>query len=447
MSAFAGGETSTLSGLAGEIRRATESEQFDLANYTEARVRDLIKATFSTPLDAPTTMVRFTFVVGGGKLVRAKYNDDLPKWTMTALRELVNYKDDKSAAETFDSQGSYKYQHDTGANLKYVIVYPQVTCAAAATAATSSSAATGSSTAPTAMDTTSPEYLVMTASLSTMQDMVRAKVTSWRQKKKLLKVLQEQIENFNSISTKLMSGKPIDATEQAVYDANCGEDAEKVAWLQNEIKNMVAHGILTASEKAELLETISSNIATVAAEGGGGASAAASANPKLVALQTRKANIEKITPISHPLRYADDIIKLRVRLLALLALEARGRTNSLTLADLKLLEEKPDVAANIERYEAASKGWFLCEENGPDAEFTEQCALLEKEAQKKYEKKLASMNSTKGKSSASKSSGSSGGSWNMTGSSGGRKAGSSAASKPAPKSNFASAFVNDSDSD
>lgn len=67
------------SGLAGTIRNSLESEQFDLAGYTEPRVAELIHAAFATPLSAPTEMVRFTFVVGGGKLVRSRYSDDLPK--------------------------------------------------------------------------------------------------------------------------------------------------------------------------------------------------------------------------------------------------------------------------------------------------------------------------------------------------------------------------------
>ena len=94
-----------LSGMAGEIRSSLTSEQFDLANYTELRARDLVLAAFSSPLSAPTTMVRFTFVVGGGKLVRAKYSDDLPKWMGAALRD-IGYTADASAAETFDSQGA-----------------------------------------------------------------------------------------------------------------------------------------------------------------------------------------------------------------------------------------------------------------------------------------------------------------------------------------------------
>ena len=61
-------------------------------------------AAFSNPLTAPTEMIRCTFVVGGGKLVRSKYSEDLPKWMAMALRD-INYSEDRSAAETFDSQG------------------------------------------------------------------------------------------------------------------------------------------------------------------------------------------------------------------------------------------------------------------------------------------------------------------------------------------------------
>ena len=77
-----------LSGMAGEIRNSIESDQFDLGGYTEIRATELIKSAFSTPLTAPTSMVKFTFVVGGGKLVRSRYNDDLLKWVCQALRDI-----------------------------------------------------------------------------------------------------------------------------------------------------------------------------------------------------------------------------------------------------------------------------------------------------------------------------------------------------------------------
>ena len=78
---------------------------YDLSGYTESRARDLVVSAFSSPLSAPTEMIRVTFVVGGGKLVRSKYSEDLPKWLTMALRD-IGYTEDRSAAETFDSQGN-----------------------------------------------------------------------------------------------------------------------------------------------------------------------------------------------------------------------------------------------------------------------------------------------------------------------------------------------------
>ena len=73
------------SGLAGRIRSATESEQFDLSGYTEDRVTELVQDAFSAPLTSAKEMIRLTFVVGGGKLVRARYPEELSKWMVTGM--------------------------------------------------------------------------------------------------------------------------------------------------------------------------------------------------------------------------------------------------------------------------------------------------------------------------------------------------------------------------
>jgi hypothetical protein len=41
--------------------------------------------------------------VGGGKLVRSRYSEDMTKWMVAALRE-IGFSEDRSAAETYDSQ-------------------------------------------------------------------------------------------------------------------------------------------------------------------------------------------------------------------------------------------------------------------------------------------------------------------------------------------------------
>ncbi len=361
MAAF-GGET--LSGMAGEIRGSITSEQFDLANYTEARVRDLVTAAFSSPLTAPTAMVRFTFVVGGGKLVRQKYSDDLPKWMNSSLRD-VGYSEDRSAAETFDSQGTFKQQHDTGQNLKYIIVYPRVTCASAGAgggAGKGKAAAGGSGEGGELLDTKSPEYIVTACELATFKEIVNSKAGSWRQRKRLLKVLQDGDERFQAIEQKLISGAPLTPIEQAVYESNSGADAEKMAWLQGEIKKMVDEGQLTASEKEELLLSLDANVKTIVEEQ---ATATQEGKPKKVELLetkkqgilTRKGVVQKIEPIRHRLKHGEEVLKLRLKMLPLIALEDKGRSMSLSLADLQAVGEKGEIEEKIAQMENASRGW------------------------------------------------------------------------------------------
>lgn len=433
---------SQLSGMAGEIRTATTSEQFDLGGYTEQRATDLMTSAFSAPLTEPTKMVKFTFVVGGGKLVRSKYNDDLTKWTVAALRE-VGYTEDRSAAETFDSQGTFKQQHDTGQNLKYLIVYPFVTC--------SKKPAGGASTEAARVDTSSPEYIVCACESATFKDMVASKVGTYKQKKYLLTILQASADRFKEVEEKLIAGTALSPAEQAVYDSNSGADAEKITWLQGEIKHMVDEGKLTRLEKKELMQTIEGNLTAVVKEI---EEATVEAKPKKVeklavkkdTILARKAAVEALTPIQHRLAQSEQIQKLYMRLFPLLALEDKGRSMSLTLADLKTLEEKSDIEDAIHGLEAASRGWFV-----EEADFSAMCQTEAQEARDKYNKKAAA--GVKKPSGGSSSLGSKAGAGKSTATGWGTVTGKKAASggagssgaKKATSSGFAAAFESDSD--
>lgn len=445
-----------LAGLAGEIRAMIESEQFDLANYTEQRAKDLINAAFSAPLLGPTKMIKITFVVGGGKLVRAKYSDDLPKWMIAALKE-VGYSDDRSAAETFDSQGTFKQQHDTGQNLKYLIVYPHVACANAAAMGDGADA----NSAP-AIDESSPEYIVCASEIGTFRDIVSSKVASYQQKVALMKILQRKAEEFSTLEAKLCSGVMLSPSEQAVYDANSGSDAEKITWLQGEMKQMLERGHLSKEEKDDLLKTIAENMAHMreelaAAEKEGKAKKVEKLTEKLQKLTARKGTVEAVEPKQLRLRHGDKIQALHMKVFPLNGLEDKSRSMGLTLADLRVLEQKPDLLAEIHSLENSSRGWF--EE---DATFEAKCAFEEKQAQAAYNKRIS------GKKSSSSSGGGGGGKGGSTqgrtgggGSSsattwatvgkqtgGGVKTSRTAAAK---KNNlggsFAAAFGSDSDSD
>lgn len=449
-----------------------------MSGYNESRVRDLVVAGFSSPLNAPKEMIRCTFIVGGGKLVRSKYSEDLPKWMAMSLRD-IGYSEDRSAAETFDSQGIYykrcqyfvsfasflllviiiklfygiiiigtfKQQHDTGQNLKYVIVYPRVTCAEKGSG---SGGSQGNSNESSQIDTSSPEYLVCASELSTFKDLINVKTSSWRQRKCMLKVLQDGAERFSAIEEKLVAGQPLTPIEQAIYESNSGSDKEKISHLQSVIKSLVDDGKLSASEKVELIASLETNLTSVEEE----IKVASEENKpkKMEKLQEKKQNllarkefVSKLQPIQHRLKHGQEVHRLWLRLLPLLTLEEKSSSMSLTLADLKTLSEKPDIEAEIARLESASRGWFEDE-----ADHKSLCQVEERDARVKYAAHLKAQAAKKPASGSTQGNrtGSSGSAWGTV--SGGKKSNGSAygsaAPKKAVKSGFASAF-NDSDSD
>ena len=75
MASIVNEENKKVAGLAKDIRESQETQQWDCSNYTEEQVVGLIKASFTDAVRLPE-MIRHTFVVGGGKKVRQKYDGE-----------------------------------------------------------------------------------------------------------------------------------------------------------------------------------------------------------------------------------------------------------------------------------------------------------------------------------------------------------------------------------
>jgi hypothetical protein len=425
-----------VSGLAGEIRSLSESDSLDLGGYTEQRARDLMINSFSSPLPNPTQMIRIQFIVGGGKLVRSKYDDQLSRWCTTTLRE-IGFSEDRSAAETYDSQGFFKQQHDTGQNLKYLVVYPFVACAPK-----EGGGDLKAEPVEELLDTTSPDYLVSACELSTFKDIVASKSPSWRQRKRVLKSIQESSDRFELVEQKLCTGAQLTEREQAIYESNSGVDSEKMKWLQSAIKSLVDAGNLTQSEKEELKNSLETNLNTIKDEI---ELAKKEEKPKKVekleekksSIKARIATVSDIKPKQLRLRHADEILRLRLKLLPLLAVEDKGRSMSLTLADLKTLEQKSDIEEKINGLETASRGWFEDEED-----FQSKVEIEIKEAKTKYDSKTKTAPKNKNKPVVKAPTSSSG--WATAPTKTSRNSSYQAVKKV---NGFSSAFGNDSDSD
>jgi hypothetical protein len=109
-----------VAGLAKDIRESQDTQQWDLAGYEESQIVSLTKAAFSDPVRV-SEMLRHTFVVGGGKKVRQKYDEKLGKYFTMALRD-IGFTEDQAAATAIECAGTFKQQHDTDKDLKFVHV-------------------------------------------------------------------------------------------------------------------------------------------------------------------------------------------------------------------------------------------------------------------------------------------------------------------------------------
>jgi polyhydroxyalkanoate synthesis regulator phasin len=303
------------------------------------------------------------------------------------LREIVGYEEDRSSAETLDSQGKFKQQHDTGQNLKYVIVYPRLILSD-----TEQETPTEKSTEKPQAD---PEQLIIMCEYSTFIEIINSKTHSWKQRKKALHIIQEAYNRFKEVEEKLMRGAPLAPEEEFIYNSNSGDFDNKISFLQDCIKKMIDEGKLTVSEKADFLASISKNIEVcqLNLQTQENATQKNVLEKKLKNLLDKKQTIEKIIPVRYRLQNGPKIVELRKKLMALEALEDKRRSMSLTLTDLKSLEEKPDLEAAIGDLERAGRGWFL-----DDLDFQEMCNIEKEEAIRSYKASLKTSSSNNSES-------------------------------------------------
>ena len=239
--------------LAMEVRQSNKSEEFDLSGYGPNSVTKLVQDAFTAPLPLGN-MVRLSFVVGGGKKVRQKYNDGLERLLCDALNG-IGFTEDKGAALSLECAGQYKYQHDLGKDLKFVHVFPRVDTAAAAAAEAGDSASA---------DAMSPSQLLLFSELPIFQRMVAAKTPSFAQRKRVLDVLKQAKSDYAALEAKLAALEALNEREQQLLD-ELDTDAldEKQKWLAKEMEAMVAAGQLSKEEKAMVLEQLHTKLEAV----------------------------------------------------------------------------------------------------------------------------------------------------------------------------------------
>ncbi|CAB9500640.1 expressed unknown protein [Seminavis robusta] len=342
---------SNASGLALSIRKAEESETFDLGGQNVSTITNTIQSAFAEPLPVQE-MIRITFVTGAGKQARQKYDEGAARAVTAALRDL-GYEDDRAASCVIECAGSFKLQHDTAKNLKTVVVYPKIQGP--------NNNGGNDATQPTAClipEGCSAHQIAM-ASPNVFERMLKAKCTSWNQKKGCQAALERIQQMVDELDGKLMQGTPLDAAEQNFYDNVTGLE-DKLAHVKDELHKQVEEGGVTKFEKELLLQHNAERLDKLKQE------IQQAKGQKLEKLQQmkqkatqRKELLQDIDPKPpHKLKHEIEIARLWKEAVPLLQMEEKARGRLLSVKETQAMARKDEIMEEIEYLEDASRGWF-----------------------------------------------------------------------------------------
>eukprot|EP00977_Amphora_coffeiformis_P007856 scaffold1748_cov164-Amphora_coffeaeformis.AAC.9 len=322
-------------GLAASIRAARENEVFDLGGQNAATIENTIQTAFAEPLEGLDEMIRITLVTGAGKQARQKYDEQAHKAVVTALQQ-VGYTEDRTASGVMECAGMYKLQHDTGKNLKTVVVYPRIASANKKSSAKDKENNEEEALIPEHV----PGYKLAVASMPTFQNIIKSKCSSWSQKKGCLECLDALMDIIQSLDDKLMHGQPLSETEQSFYVV-VSQLEEKKAYLKHESKQQVEQGQITALEKELLLDIIAQRLKEA---------------PDHAKLLERQKLLKSINPIEPArLKHHGAISKLQKEVAKLLHL---NENQLLSVKERQMVTRREQIWDEIAELQDASREWF-----------------------------------------------------------------------------------------
>lgn len=297
-------------------------------------------------------MIRLTFVTGAGKLGRSKYDENAAKSVTGALREL-GYVEDRGASAVMECQGSFKLQHDTGKNLKTVVVFPKMASTDSLENGLGSLKINGNHQ-PLLAENSIQHKLAM-APKSIFTKMVDTKCPTWTQRKGCMVALNEIKSLAESIDQKLLTGKPLDDAEQEFYDRiSMALLDEKITANRAAMQGMVDEGRINKYDHKLLLEQVSERISALEsdisqAQQQGKSKRVENLQAALAKAQTRKSKIQSINPKPlPPLQNHAAIAKLRKEMEPILAMEASAKGRLLSLKESQAVSHKEELQEEIE---------------------------------------------------------------------------------------------------
>mmetsp|Transcript_52608 Transcript_52608/g.87343 ORF Transcript_52608/g.87343 Transcript_52608/m.87343 type:complete len:346 (-) Transcript_52608:400-1437(-) len=335
--------------LSADVQATKESTVFDLAAQSANTLDQMVAAALSKPLPL-LQMVRLSFIVGGGKKVRQKYDEKLPLHFADALKK-IGYVEDRGASLALDCQGMFKYQHDTDKDLKFIHVYPKLD-----TEAAQPSSSDHDNAAMT------PAELITFAELATFQKMITSKTPTFAQRRRAHDVLKGARKRLLKVEASLTALQAISDEDQQFYDAiDSAVLQEKQEWLAAQLEAMIDRGALTHTERgstltmlAHKLEDLEIKLAT--AESSGKAKQAAQLQQVRCDLLGRIAKLKETKPITHPIKFEAEMKAIQKKLAALEKLE--NSKEVLPLEEVTKLNTKPKLLADLQAMQIESTGWF-----------------------------------------------------------------------------------------
>jgi hypothetical protein len=409
-------------------------------------------------------MIRITLVTGAGKLGRQKYDEGAAKAVTTALREL-GYQEDRGASCVPECAGSFKLQHDTGKNLKTVVIFPNILQPDDGTDGNKKSGSpthsqsnngSSSSTIPL-LESGSPDEMIALSSITMFENLVKSRCPSWSQKKGCCTAIERIKTIMSDMETKLLQGTVLDDAQQEFFDAVSIDGLDKkYALVKDMMQYQVEGGGITDRERKQLLIQVTDRLEAIDIDL---ESAKAEQKPKKVEkltqaktkLEERKVMLSKTTPKQPaPLKHQNKILELRKELAPLIALQQGAKGRLLSLKETQSLARKDEIEDEILQLEQDSRGWFEDDDSIQDR--IERCRALGKAQAKTAAKKTAAGTTA---TNSSRSSGGGSNAWTSTSTikpKPGKTSTTSAASTTKKKSSgtggiFAAMMLDDSDED
>lgn len=330
-----------------------ESETFDLAGNSVSTIQTTISSAFSKPLDL-SEMIRITFITGAGKLGRQRYDDSAAKTVTSTLRDL-GYVEDRGASCVVESAGCYKSQHDTGKNLKTIVVFPLIQ--------TLEEGMDGMGLEEKGEAILTPgsiEEMIAMASKVTFEKMLSSKCPTWSQKKSCNNMIGLIKSVVESLDDKLLHGTPLNDTEQEFYDS-CDTSSleDKEGYVKKEMQKQVEEGKITSLDKERLLNQVGEKLQNLEEEI---ADATTNNKPKkLQKLQTQKgklternSTLDAIKPLSPPpLRQQPSIEKMRKDMQPLIKLEKEIKGRLMSIKESAAMTRKEEMEEEIVHLEVS----------------------------------------------------------------------------------------------